>query len=89
MTEKDVHVQVTILVYVEVITLVICDKCQAQRAPQVALVVKNPAVNAGDVRDTGFHSWGWEDPLKEGMQPTPVFLPGESHGQRSLAGYGP
>ena len=23
------------------------------------------------------------------MQPTPVFLPGESHGQRSLAGYGP
>ena len=23
------------------------------------------------------------------MQPTPVFLPGESHGQRSLAGYRP
>ena len=23
------------------------------------------------------------------MQPVPVFLPGESHGQRSLAGYGP
>ena len=22
-------------------------------------------------------------------QPTPVFLPGESHGQRSLAGYSP
>ena len=22
-----------------------------------------------------------------GWQPTPVFLPGESHGQRSLAGY--
>ena len=46
MTEKDVHVQVTILVYVEVITLVICDKYQARRASQVALVVKNPAVNA-------------------------------------------
>ena len=89
MTEKDVHVQVTILVYVEVITLVICGKCQAHRAPQVALVVKNPAVNAGDVRDTGFHSWGREDPLKEGMQPTPVFLLGESHRQRRLAGYGP
>ena len=26
-----------------------------------------------------------EDPLEE--EPTPVFLPGESHGQRSLAGY--
>ena len=31
---------------------------------------------------------GQEDPLKEGMAtPTPVFLPGESHGQRSLVGY--
>ena len=28
-----------------------------------------------------------EDPLEEGMA-TPVFLPGESHGQRGLAGYG-
>ena len=32
-------------------------------------------------------SLGQEDPLEEEMQPTPVFLPGESHGQRSLAGY--
>ena len=33
-------------------------------------------------------SLGWEDPLEEEMaQPTPVFLPGKSHGQRSLAGY--
>ena len=30
-----------------------------------------------------------EDSLEEGMEPTPVFLPGESHGQRSLAGYSP
>ena len=30
---------------------------------------------------------GWEDPLEEAPQPTPVFFPGESHGQRSLAGY--
>ena len=30
---------------------------------------------------------GQEDPLQEGMQPTPVFLPGESHGQMSLKGY--
>ena len=30
-----------------------------------------------------------EYPLKKGWQPTPVFLPGESHGQRSLAGYSP
>ena len=30
-----------------------------------------------------------EDFLEEGMQPTPVFLPGESHGQKSLADYSP
>ena len=30
-------------------------------------------------------SLGWEDPLEES---TPVFLPGESRGQRSLVGYG-
>ena len=27
--------------------------------------------------------------MEEGQQPTSVFLPGESHGQRSLAGYSP
>ena len=32
---------------------------------------------------------GREGPLEEAMQPTPVSLPGEAHGQRSLAGYGP
>ena len=32
---------------------------------------------------------GWEDPLEEGMAPISVFLPGESHGQRSLAGLVP
>ena len=34
-------------------------------------------------------SLGQEDPLEEGMQPIPVFLPGEFHGQRGLAGYSP
>ena len=32
---------------------------------------------------------GQEDPLEKGMVPTPVFLPGEFHGQRSLVGYSP
>ena len=32
---------------------------------------------------------GWEDPLEKEWQPTPVFLPGKSHGDRSLAGYSP
>ena len=30
---------------------------------------------------------GQEDPLEEEWKPSPVFLPGESHGKRSLAGY--
>ena len=32
-------------------------------------------------------SLGWEDPLEKEWKPTPVFLPGEPHGQRSLVGY--
>ena len=34
-------------------------------------------------------SLGQEDPLEKEMQPTPVFLPGKSHGQGSLVGYSP
>ena len=34
-------------------------------------------------------SLGQEDVLVEGMVTPLVFLPGESHGQRSLAGYSP
>ena len=34
-------------------------------------------------------SLGQEDPLEEGMAPHSIFLPGESHGQRSLVGYSP
>ena len=49
---------------------------------------KEPTCQAGDVRHTG-STLGQEDPLGKEMQLTPVFLPGESHGQRSLAGCGP
>ena len=34
-------------------------------------------------------SLGWEDPLEEGTAAHSAFLPQESHGQRSLAGYSP
>ena len=33
------------------------------------------------------HPWVRKIPWKRKQQPMPVFLPGESHGQRSLAGY--
>ena len=31
-------------------------------------------------------SLSWQDPMKEAWQSTPVFLPGKSHGHRSLVG---
>ena len=39
--------------------------------------------------ETQFRSLGREDPPEESMATAPVFLPGESRGQRSLAGYRP
>ena len=57
----------------------------------MALVVNNLPANAGGIRDMGLirkglilaeeHSWG------RAWQLTTVFLLGETHGQRSLAGY--
>ena len=53
---------------------------------QVALVVKNLPANARDIRDT-FDPWVKKILWRRKWQPTPVFLPGESHGQRSLVSY--
>ena len=36
---------------------------------------------------TGFDPWVRKIPWRRKWQPTPVFLPGKSHGQRSLVGY--
>ena len=54
----------------------------------MVLMVKNLPANAGDKR-CGFDPWVGNMPWRRAWQPTPVFLPGESHGQRSLAGYSP
>ena len=48
-------------------------------------MVKNPPANAGDSDSIP----GSEDLLEKEMEPTPVFLPGKSYGQRSLVGYRP
>ena len=45
---------------------------------------KESVYNAGR---PGFNSWVRKVPWRRAWQPTPVFLPGESHGQRSLVGY--
>ena len=49
-------------------------------------MVKNLPASAGDARDTGSIP-GLEDPLEEEMATHSVFLPGESHGQRSIVVY--
>ena len=54
-------------------------------ASLVAQLVKNlPAM-----QETLVQFLGQENPLRGDRLPIPVSLPGESHGQRSLAGYNP
>ena len=45
--------------------------------------------NLPTMQKTWVQSLGQEDLLEKGWQPTPVFLPGESHGQKSMVGYSP
>ena len=40
-------------------------------------------------RRDGFNPWVGKIPWRRKWQPTPIFLPGKSHGQRSLVGYSP
>ena len=51
-------------------------------------VVKNPPVNAGDAGDVDLITGLGRSPGRK-WQPTAVFLPGKSHGQKSLVGYSP
>ena len=49
-------------------------------------VVKNPPA-VQEMQKMWVCSLGWEDALEKEVLPPPIFLPGKSHGQRSLAGY--
>ena len=59
--------------------------CPVSEASQVVLLVKNLPAKAGDAGSI----LGWEDSWRRARQPTPVFLPGEFHGQRNLTSYSP
>ena len=50
---------------------------------------EEPACRCRRHKRWGLDPWVGEDPLEKKWQPTPVFLPGISHGQRALAGYSP
>ena len=47
------------------------------------------SVGKESARIPGFDTWVRMIPWKKNCLPTPVFLPGESHGQGSLEGYSP
>ena len=59
------------------------------RASQVVLVLKSLPASGGDIRDMDSIPGSGIIPWRRQWQPTSVFLPGESPGQRSLAGYSP
>ena len=63
--------------------------CPLHGASQVALVVKSPPESAGDTGDLSLIPGPVRFPWRRTWQPTPIFLAGESHGQKSLAGYSP
>ena len=54
-----------------------------------AFLVAQMVNNVPAMWETQVRSLCWEDPLEKEWLPTPVFLPGESHRQRSLVGYSP
>jgi len=50
---------------------------------------KEPACQCRRHKRLGFNPWVGKISRRRAWQPTPVFLPGESYGQRSLVGYSP
>ena len=50
---------------------------------------KEPACQCRRQKRPGFDPWVGKFPWRKAQQPIPVFLPGEPHGQRNLAGYSP
>ena len=80
-----VCVYIYICIYIYIIFFSVL---QAIFSPGASLVVQMVR-SLSAMEETWVRSLGWEHPWKRKCLPTPVFLPGESHGQRNLAGYSP
>ena len=71
--------------------LQICERDKTERlslslwASLVAQMVKHLSA----MQKPGFNPWVGKIPWRKKWQPTPVFLPGKSHGQKSPVGYSP
>ena len=62
--------------------------CCITNHPRVSLVIQG-VKNLPAMCEARFNPWVRKIPRKREWQPTPVFLPGESLGQRNLTGYSP
>ena len=62
--------------------------CEKQGSPGGASC-KEPTCQYRRHKGHGFYPWVRKIPWRRKSQPTPVFLPGKSHGQKSLVGYSP
>ena len=60
-----------------------------QRAPLMVQMVKESACQCRRLKRRGFNPCVEKILWRRKWQPTPVFLPRECHGQKSLAGYSP
>ena len=74
-----------------IIYVCVCLLCQSIMSSKVLIpiLVAQTVKNLPAMQEMHVPSLGREDPRKREWQLTPVFLPGESHGQRSLAGFSP
>ena len=79
-----------------------CKPCHSERPASVLLAVtycnmwlprwrsgKESACQCRRCKRLRFSPWVGKIPWRKKWQPTPAFLPGKCHGQRSLVGYGP
>ena len=73
--------------YLFLLDAVLAGSMFLEELPHGSEVKYLPAVQ--EVQEMQVRSLGQEDPLEEEMATTPIFLPGNSHGQRSLVGYSP
>ena len=76
----------------EVVSAVVCEHSISSDL-KVGLLVgasgKEPTCECRRHKKHRFNPWVGKMPWRRKWQPTPVFLPGESHAQRSLGGYSP
>ena len=67
----------------------LCQRAQTQNGLPRWCCGKEFHLPVEEMQETGVRFLGQEDPLEKEMQASPVFLPGEYHGWRSLVGYSP